>query len=381
MQGLLEARNYTLLRHAAILAQAADAATIPAELEPYRTHVHRLCRELQGRVEANLQDLRLGGDLLVEEVRSNTQLATRTAQLLSARFLSPVVRASETDRLSLRTITWLHAQHPVTAHLPAAFDDGDTGVWPFIHIVPIYFLSCVEQRGLLFQPLLFHELGHLLYACHKQEMDMLVGELQRAIDQQLVPASQRNDRHDAAQTRRRQAIVNRWYTWAQELFCDAVGLRVGGPGFLYAFSAHLSSFAHGDFYQPPTDLERSTHPVSRLRIRFLAARAEAMGFSTLGRQMDEEWSLVARVLGVTEDYHGFYDDRLRSIISQKVDDMLTEANPYHATSDDVLARTWVPGDTPVRLINCAWHVFRENSGTYPEWEAETIGQVLASAAP
>lgn len=381
MQRLLEERNRTLLRHAGILIQALDAAAIPVELMPYRAHVRQLCQQLGERVQANLRDLRLGGDLLVEDVRSNTQLATRTAQLLSARFLSPVARAAETDRLSLRTITWLHAQHPVTAHLPAAFDDGDTGVWPFIHIVPIYFLPCVEQRGLLFQPLLFHELGHLLYACHKQEMDTLVGELQRAIDQQLVPASQRNDRHDAAETRRRQAIVNRWYTWAQELFCDAVGLRVGGPCFLHAFSTYLNSLAHGDFYQPPGDLERNTHPVSWLRMRFLTVRADAMGFSALALQTEAEWTMVARALGVSEDYDGFYDDRLQNIISQRVDDMLTEASPYHFTADDALAHTWTPGDSPVRVMNCAWHRFRDDPDGYPDWEAEAIGKVLALPAP
>lgn len=92
-------------------------------------------------------------------------------------------------------------------------------------------------------------------------------------------------------------------------------------------------------------------------------------------------NLVARVLGVTEDHHGFYDDRLQNIIPQRVDDMLTEASPYHVKPDEALARTWAPGNSPLRLMNCAWHVFREDPDAYSDWEAKAIRQVLASPAP
>jgi hypothetical protein len=44
----------------------------------------------------------------------------------------------------------------------------------------------------------------------------------------LVPASQRNDRYAREQAAQRQAIVNTWYSWAQEFFCDAVSLTIGG---------------------------------------------------------------------------------------------------------------------------------------------------------
>lgn len=32
----------------------------------------------------------------------------------------------------------------------------------------------IEQRGLLFQPPLFHEFGHLFYRCHKRELGMFI---------------------------------------------------------------------------------------------------------------------------------------------------------------------------------------------------------------
>jgi len=151
-------------------------ASAPTELDPYRAYVLGICGHLADVLTRNLDDLGRGPEAILEDVLSNTQLATRLAQLLSARIASPILRASAADRLCLRTITWLHRQHPVTTSVPAAFGDGHTAVWPFIQVVPIYFMPAAEQRSLLFQPLVFHEFGHLLYAYHQPEMDALVSD-------------------------------------------------------------------------------------------------------------------------------------------------------------------------------------------------------------
>src|SRR5439155_7631987 len=108
-------------------------------------------------------------------------------------------------------------------------------------------------RGLLYQALYFHEFGHLLYVCHMQEMDDLVRALQGEIEDILTPPAQRNDRHADVQTATRQTIAYTWYRWAQEFFCDAVGLTIGGPCFLRAFSGYLGTMDRGDFYRDPGD--------------------------------------------------------------------------------------------------------------------------------
>lgn len=134
---------------------------------------------------------------------------------------------------------------------------------------PLYFFPSVEQRGLLYQPLSFHEFAHLLYACHTREMDDPVGELQQKVHDALLPASQRNDRHAAQQGQQRQTIVGAWYQWTQEFFCDAVGFTIGDPCFLWAFSTYLSRMTETDFYRRPNDLRPSMHPVPWLRIQLV----------------------------------------------------------------------------------------------------------------
>jgi hypothetical protein len=237
-------------------------------------------------------------------------------------------------------------------------------------VPPLYFFPCVEQRGLLYLPLLFHEFGHLLYACHKQEMDALVSELRQKISDALVPASQRNDPHARDQAAERQAIVNVWYDWAQEFYCDATGFVIGGPCFLEAFSAFLMRMDRADFSNPLPELRRSLHPVTWLRIKLLAKRAVAAGFPDLAQRVTEEWQVLAQHLAVEEDYHGFYDDTLAPLVERAVVDMLTEAAPAPYTDADAAGgESLSPSGSPVALLNRAWQVYQSDPVGYPEWQS------------
>lgn len=73
------------------------------------------------------------------------------------------------------------------------------------------------QRRLLYLPLFFHEFGHLLYACHKPEMDSLVRYLQQTISQYLEPSAQRDDLHSKREQEWRSLIVETWFEWTHEI--------------------------------------------------------------------------------------------------------------------------------------------------------------------
>jgi hypothetical protein len=254
--------------------------------------------------------------------------------------------------------------------------DGDVAVLPLVDFVPVYFFPSIEQRGILFQPLLFHEFGHLLYACHKPEMDDLVGDLQQAIEDALVPPSIRNDRHAQQRALQRRLIVRVWYRWAQELFCDAVGFQIGGPAFLRAFAMFLSRLDVGDFVKPSEQLGASNHPVTALRVQFLTRRARSAGFGGVADGITREWLAVSQALGAATDYHGFYDDSLENAVERALEDMLTEASPQHFVEDDV-AETSSPSvwSSPVALCNAAWHTYEQRPEGYPDWEAEQLGRL------
>lgn len=377
MHAILERRNLELLRGLETLIQLLSAARPPSELRPYQNQVIAKCRDLHANVTQNIGYLKLKQPQIMADVLSLTQHATQELRLISSRLATPILRGAPADRLCLRTIGWLHASHPETATFPPAFINDSCAIWPFRGVAPIYFFPSIEQNSLLYQPLLFHEFGHFLYRCHEAEMDALVRDLQFAVDDLLMPASQRNDRYSEVMTSQRQEIADTWYAWIQELFCDAVGFTIGGPSFLYAFSYFLGMLDQGDFYRQPRDLRYSSHPVTWLRVHFLSRRVVAAGFNSLSARIENEWRAVAQVMGVKEDYHGYYDESLDQVITQTLEDMLTEAAPRPFEVADCTGGAWSPNaDSLVRLFNLAWQLYTTQPDLYAEWEKSQVKRLL-----
>ncbi len=376
IKDVLAAQNRWLLVNLDKLEGAIAQATIPPELTPYHASILATCQHLRGNIMQNLRDLQLAVAAIAEEILSNTQAATRAMNLMSTRLAYPILRASDADRLSLRVIGWMHRQHPETQQLPPAFCDGATSVWPLD--LPIYFLPCLDRQSLLFQPLLLHEFGHVLHTRHRREMDDLVRALQQAIGQHILPLSSRNDRYAPVQSDQRQAIVDVWYPWVQELFCDATGFIMGGPSFLHAFATHVRLLERSDLVQSPLDLRRSAHPVTWLRVKLLTERATAAGFPQEAQAISNEWAAVAHAMGVVEDYHGYYDSAIGMLVTQTMEDMLVEAAPRPYTMEEAVGDGWQNGtDSVVRLLNWARQQYLKDPSRYAAWEAEAIQRYLA----
>jgi hypothetical protein len=359
-----------------MLSEMLLQAHTPSELRPYQDQLMTKCNELRTAVDLNLRYLSLDRREIVNNILTFTQQATQWVRLLSSRLSIPVLRANSSDRLCLTTISWLHRAHSETAAYAPAFASGNCAVWPFQGIAPIYYFPIIEQHSLLYQPLLFHEFGHFLYRCHEPEMNDLVRDLQIAIDDILIPASQRNDRYSDIMTSQRQEIAYTWYRWIQELFCDAVGFTIGGPSFLHAFSRFFGIRDQGDFYRQPNALKFTTHPVTWLRVNFLAIRVEASGFRDLSRRIEREWRTVAESMGVHEDYHGFYDESLKRVVLNTIEDMVIEAGPRQFQEAEAKGKECLPDNSLVHLLNQAWQVYTADPANYPMWEDRQVSQLL-----
>jgi hypothetical protein len=377
---ILELHNHHLLRDIDRLKQEVSKAHVLEELAPYMERVIALCDLAREQIQRNLSDVALGRVSILEDILSSTQQASQIVRLLSSKMATPILRCSPSDRLLIRFLRWMHSQHQNVARFPAVFMDGDCSMWPFLGLCPIYFFPAAEQRILLYLPLCFHEFGHLLYRLHEQELNALVQKLQQEVDEVLRPPSQRNDDYMVWQKSQRELIVTTWYKWTQELLCDAVGLRIGGPAFLWAFSTYLGTFERGDFYRDPAELERSEHPVSMLRIRVLTERANHLGLSRAANGVMEEWKSIADVMNVSEDYHGFYDDRIFATIEKTLDDMLIEVSPRPFISDEIEieSKEVHQDDSPIKLVHKAWDKFFSSSpDEYNLWERKAIESWLS----
>ena len=373
---ILRQSNLDLLREINRLSSVLSTVSVPTELAAYQARVSEACSDLRGLVLQNLQYLDLNRDDILDDILSQTQSVTAVFRLYNQRIASPLLRYRPSDRLCLRIIGWLHAQHAKTRDIPAGLDDGEFGIWPEPRVPLIYFMPASGQHGLLYLPLFFHEFGHLLYACHREEMDALVRDLQAEIAALLEPVPQRDGLPARPDAELRNRIVERWYEWAQEQFCDAVGLTIGGPCFANAFSMYLRMGGRGRFYLPREQLELSEHPVAWLRIGLIAERARQMNLVEADR-LESEWNRIAAIMQIAEDYGGFCDSRFLPSIHKAVDDMLTEGAPHRFSGDDVSPHGWnAESSSPVHLLNTAWSVFLSDPDGYAGWEERAIATFL-----
>jgi hypothetical protein len=380
LRDILRQNNADLLREIRLLRERLEecASAIPSELQPFHNWLISFCDQLQAMALQNLRDLNLGRDSILPYVLSNTQVLTRNVRLFNQRLVGPVLRTRDSDRLCLKVLRWIHSTHSLTQHIPMALSDGDFASWPQPKWPTIYFMPPSAQHRLLYLPLFFHEFGHLLYACHEPEMEELVKALQKMIAQFLEPSAQRDDRHAQSEAKRRSVIVETWYEWTHELFCDAVGFQMVGPAFAYSFSMYFRVLMRDQYHIRAEELEHREHPVTWLRIRLLADRARRMGFEADAKALEDAWGKIAATMGVVEDYYGFYTDVFLPSIQQTIDDMIVEAAPRafeeHEVSTAEILRL-DPASTPsspVQLLNQAWRKFLDDEGGYTAWEKKAI---------
>lgn len=379
----LRARNLFMKRELDSLERALGEADVTPFLRPFARRLGVLCRNQQQSIQSTLRDLESGDDSILQDLLSDTCNISRVVRLLAQQMAAPVLRSSPDDEAALRVISWMHGQHPRTCHIAAACAVGDVRVWPITAFAPVYFFPALEGRGLLYLTLFFHEFGHLLYALHRPELDDLVKELRETIEARLQPMSGRNNWRAESRAARTQIIVNNWYFWASELFCDAVGLHMGGPAYLHAFSAYCGNFARGDFDSTPADLDKSTHPVNWLRVRLLAKRARSLGWGEAARAVEAEWQVIAHQLDAEGDYHGYYDEDWEAFVVGTISDMLTSAGledalPAFEQDEADFSRPWEPGASPVVLLNQAWRQVHALPATeFAAWEADAMRRFLA----
>lgn len=380
MKLVLAERNRELITDVDELLSQASKTTLPQELEPCRSAVEQICKSLRDTLQINLAKLQLPDQVnLVQEIISDTGIVLLHVRLMSESLIPALIQNPFGTHLSLKILVWLHQTHHQTRDYPPVVGTDGWGVLPLA--LPIYYVPLLQQNRLLQQPLLFHEFGHKLYGHHKPEMDQLVKELQHKILRLLRPSIGTNDPYYDEQMVYSQNIAFTWYRWIQELFCDAVGFRIGGPSFVKAFSASLSQMQRADFYLKQEDLIGSSHPVTWLRVHFLTQQARNEGLEDLAQQIDITWSKAANTLGIVEDYYGVYDEVLQNDVLQTLEYMLIEADPVKYQPEEKQDGTTFSECSPIWLLNRAWTIYESQPSEYPQWEKTMIEKYLKQPTP
>ena len=374
---LIEA-NQDLLHQIDVAREMIGRVSVSGELTPYVGQVMQICAGLRQQALRNLKDLEYPLDDTLPDILAATQRLTEAFELVNVRLANPIVRAKPEDRLALLLLRWLHDTHPETALLPFGLTDGSFGVYPTSQIPPVYYVPVTRQKTILYLSLFFHEFGHVLYTGHKLEMKDLVEEFQKVVKTALTPRSVRGRSSSSQGASFRRKVVPAWFAWVQEFFCDAVGLTIGGPSYLKAFSHYFRTWSNDQYYIPRDEQLKSRHPVTWLRIKMLADRARKHQHTQLADTVVQAWAETAQVIGIQEDYEGTWLEDFLIPLRQTLDDMIEEAQPYEHRPQDVTPPDQAANLNPVQVCNCAWNQFEANPSTYRAWERETIERFLKS---
>lgn len=367
MKDILIRHNLALKQQVSILLEAAEGKDAPLELELYKQWLLGFLEHLSTRVEKNLRKLNKGVTSILPEILSITEEVNQQVRLISTYYIPPIHRSIQSDKVALKLLKWLHELHGQTELIPFAISDGAFGIIPNNAAPTLYYLPTTDQKGLLYFPLFFHEFGHLLFKLHKPEMDDLVREIQLGIEEFNRPTFMHNDDRNEEEHRNVEAIVNTWYKWVQEFFCDAVGLVIGGESYLFAFSSYCQMGGRDEFHQRREDLNGRTHPVTLIRVHLLVRRARKLGYHDAADRVENEWRQLQRHYIRVPEYFGYYADEYESIVEENLDYMLEEANPYQFDASE---------DSPVHILNDAWSEFLERPQTFSDWEREAIRAYL-----
>ena len=380
MRDRCEEINHFLFQELEKLLGGLGSARVPDELSPYTSWLRTVISEMIDRTIRNLEylDLYPSPDVHTSVV-SDTQDTVRHFHRVNDRLAPPILKYTSDDLLAVRVLRVLHQSHPMTQSLPYAVASGRLETLtplprtqPGSLTPPIYYLPSSLQLGLRFIPLLFHEFGHPLFAAHFGRLEPLVRGLQAFVEGEVMPGLQRDDPTTARYLERARKIVHLWYSWAEELFCDAVALRIGGDSFLSAFSSYFGWKGKMELRLPPEEILKSSHPVSWLRVKFLGLAAESMGLAQGAARMRHEWEALAKHHDVSEDYFGAYEHRFEPVVREAVDAMTRVV-------DDTSEGDWTGSlGAFTAPLSEAWTNFRQSPREYPAWEERTLpGYLLA----
>ncbi len=343
MPDLFAAKLAEIGRHLDYLRAAYTglrAATYPSLAERLRLRLEQL--DAVGRELADLEAAFAG-----YRPPPNPALDTWPQLFAKLRILAIAVQSARTDELpaylaavpdesffatvfeALHREVGLVGVHPVVSlqqpHWFAVFKDPPTH--------PLYLApeSLVGDPGEL--PLVFHEIGHVLFRLWDPDFPQHVtGVFGRTLQRQTRAIAAVGDPQERAQ---RLVSLQAWVpliaNQLEELVCDVVGALLGGPTFAVALAVGLFVTA-----TKPFDYEQAgNYPPLDCRMRVIGIVLRGQGLDdTLLADIETSWAQVCAIPGTAPPRHygWLYDDTFLTDIVMAVTSFLVAkgVQPYHA---------------------------------------------------
>lgn len=354
---------------------------VAGELTPFRGWLEGQCHRMRSEAIGMLTRIRALDDEVYPEVALNLRDDTRTRrdyfESINSQYAAVVTRATVEDRLPLLVLRFLHESHDKTRAMAFGVTDGSIAVQPTLEQPPIYYLPVSRQRTILYLPLLGHEFGHTLYALHDEVLAGLISEFERhVVDSLILPETQVTDELVDFVER----LTRSWVNWMQELFCDAVGLALGGPSFLYAYDHYFRLRWREELMANEEELVDATHthPNIVLRTRLLLKRADRIDAPESKQAVAEvraAWDADIAESGMPNFYRT-WSDAWEPKLQLTLDQMLAVVKLRSPRPDDYPLNNDAALANPIALANAAWAEHNSRPKTYRGWERRAIRRFL-----
>jgi hypothetical protein len=157
-------------------------------------------------------------------------------------------------------------QYLVTSPSPADSTTAVAAVFDEPHPV-VFNLPALDPTNALLAPILAHEVGHSASRTKliQDTMQVLpISDLQKELSAQVAKLA------PTQQASAVSAWINRFYSWLEELLCDAIATVLTGPSFLFASAVFLPA---------PAAHSVGSHPHERDRIAFCLRLLEHLGWT------------------------------------------------------------------------------------------------------
>lgn len=282
--------------------------------------IDRLVGELNELLDKHQAGL-LSPSTTVSEYRILITEATR----LETVFMPALANVNERDIELSKLLRKLHQEVKFPLHCPAITRSSQELHWidSSLHLIGVPYR---DDHSPLAIPILFHELGHLLFA---ESNDLHVKPFENSMLSIGRSATEFfREREISAQRRRGQAFVAARYrawrhlwvkNWIEELCCDAFGTVIGGPAYAWAFIHSTVAFGVDPFELPNLESD-SEHPADSARVATIVQTLEQCGMATEAARIQSFWSVaVSSLCGEQpEEFKQCYPDDLISAIAQEV---------------------------------------------------------------
>lgn len=343
---------------------------LPRGLNQYIKAIATELSKLSLDIEQLLQDPNLGSEFLLKNQIQYYRRLIESVDIIETCQLTVLEQFNPRDEYFYRFAQLFCQQtcYPYPSPIVSSHSEGYFYTRPTINII---WIPLCEDCFLLAIPDFVHELGHLFYDRHKEEIVEPFAKVMRRHFQGVREeiASGLSSRNYEEHFR---SLEQDWLqAYIVEFFCDMFATYLVGAAYGWSH-IRLVLASETDIYSPGFDEEeRGTHPADEARMRGVLATLRAGRESNSSESLSSVWERVKKAIARSPEpeYEYCYPDLLLESLANLVVAICSDRGlvPYYQQP-----RT----DTNLpQLMQQAWEQFHGDSESYPDWETERIEAV------